>query len=69
MKKCDCFADISTREERTVTQKLDLDQMSEMTEYTHTERHKYHNTHFLLQILGLFTSYDPDWTILVLFAT
>ena len=38
-------------------------------EHTHTERHKYHKTHFLLHILGLFASYDPDWVILMMFPT
>ena len=51
----DCFADISTREACTVTQKLDLDQMSdELKEHVYTEVHTYEKTHFLLQILGLF---------------
>ena len=44
-----CFTDISTQEACTVTQKLDLDQMS--------ERSILYNTHFLLQILGLFVSF------------
>ena len=44
-----CFTDISTQEGCRVTQKLDLDQMS--------ERSILYNTHFLLQILGLFVSF------------
>ena len=37
-----CFANISTRKACRVTQKLDLDQMSERSmDNTHTEGHKY----------------------------
>ena len=63
-----CFADISTWEVCTVTppQKLDLDQMSESNVHIYTEGHKYDYIHFLLQILGLFASYDPVWTILMI---
>ena len=35
----------------------------------HTEGHKYHKTHFLLQILGLFASYDSVWSILMISVT
>ena len=34
---------------------------------TYTEGHKYDWTHFLLQILDLFASYDPVWTIFMIF--
>ena len=51
-----CFTDISTQEACTVTQKLDLDQMSERSIRTLKDRYIYDYTHFLLQILGLFVS-------------
>ena len=35
----DCFADFSAQEARTVTQKLDLDQMSNLKEHIHTDGH------------------------------
>ena len=47
----DCFADVSTQEACTVTQKRDLDQMSERSIRTLTEGHKDDQTHFLLQII------------------
>ena len=31
--------------------------------YTHTKGNKYDKTHFLLQILGLFASYDWNWKL------
>ena len=34
---------------------------------THTKGNKYDKTHFLLQIFGLFASYDPVWMILMIF--
>ena len=40
-----------------VTQKLDLDEMSERS--TRTLKDKNYKTHFLLQIMGLFASYRP----------
>ena len=49
---------------------IDLDQMYELEEHiynTHTKGNKYDKTHFLLQILGLFASYDPVWMILMIF--
>ena len=56
-----------------VTQKPDLDQMSETrisrNEHTHTVVHKHDKTHFLLEMLGLFTWYNPVWMILVIFVT
>ena len=52
-----CFTDISTREACTVTQKLDLDQMSERSLRILKDTYIYDYTHFLLQILGLFILY------------
>ena len=52
-----CLTDISTREACRVTQKLDLDQMSERSIGMHMEGHIYDYRHLLLQILGLFVSY------------
>ena len=52
-----CFTDISTREACTVTQKLDLDQMSERSICILKDTYIYDYTLFLLQILGLFISY------------
>lgn len=66
----DYFADISIQEACMVTQELDLDQVSETLKgayiyiYVHTERCKYDKT-FLLQISGLFASYDPAWMIII----
>ena len=62
-----CFTDISTQEAGTVTQKLDLDQMSERSIriilkdtciFLNIHMYIYDYTHFLLQILGLFILYD-----------
>jgi len=64
----DCFADISIRDGCTVTQKLDLDQMSERSRRTLKDTNIIKLT-FLLHILGFFASYDPDWMILMMFAT
>ena len=64
----DCFADISTRDGCTVTQKLDLDQTSERNIRTLKDTNIV-KLAFLLHVLGLFTSYDPDWMILMMFAT
>ena len=64
-----CFADISTWEVCIVTQKLALDQMSEKSIIMNTKGHKSDKSHFLLQILGLFTSYNPVWVILMIFLT
>ena len=63
----DCFADISTRETCTVTQKLDLDQMSERS-IRHTEEHKYDNS-FSVANFGFIASYDPVRMILLIFVT
>ena len=52
-----CFANISIKEAYRVTQKLDLDVMSERS--TRTLKDKNDKTYFLLQILGLFASYRP----------
>ena len=52
-----CFTDISTQASCTVTQKLDLDQMSERSIRILKDTYIYDYTHFLLQILGLFVSY------------
>ena len=62
----DCFANIITQEACTVTQKLDLDQMSDRSIRILELKDQ---TRFLLQILGLFASYDPIWMILMIFAT
>ena len=62
----DCSADASTQEACTVTQKLDLDQMSDRSIRILELKEQ---TRFLLQILGLFASYDPIWMILMIFAT
>ena len=55
------FADISTQEVCRVTQKLDLDQVCERSIPILKETNMI--KHFLLQILGLFASCDPVWTI------
>ena len=52
-----CFTDISTQEACTVTQKLDLHQMSERSIRILKDTDIYGYTHLLLQILGLFISY------------
>jgi len=54
----DCFADISTRAACTVTQKLDLDQMCKWGMRSPKDTYML-ETYFLLQIWGLFASYDP----------
>ena len=65
-----CFANTTLRKRaRLLTQKLDLDQMSERNMYIHTEGHIYDKTHLLLQIVGLFASYDPVRMILTIFVT
>ena len=51
-----CFTDISTQEACTVTQKLDLHQMSERRIRIWKDTTRI-NRHLLLQILGLFVSY------------
>ena len=43
-----------------VTQKLDLDQMSKRSIRT-LKDHTVDKTHFCVQTLGLFASYDPVW--------
>ena len=60
----DCFANISTQEACMVTQKVDLDQMSEGS-ICRTQVW----LNFLLQILGLSALYDPVWTILMILVT
>ena len=70
----DCFADINTREACTVTQKLDLDHnvwkergMRTVCHWSRdTNQFKVLKTHFLLQILGLFVSYDAVRMIFVI---
>ena len=51
-----CFTDISTQEACTVTQKLDLDQMSERSIRILKDT-LYDYIHFLLLVLGLFVLY------------
>ena len=51
-----CFTDISTQEACRVTQKLDLDQMSERS-IGILKIHIYDYTHFLLQIWVFFLSF------------
>ena len=63
----DCFADIALGT-GVVTQKLDLDQMSERSIRTLKDTNIIKLT-FLLHIYGFFASYDPDWMILMMFPT
>ena len=58
----DCFANISSREACTITQKLDLDQMSERSIHTLKDTNvKKEKKSPSAADLGLFASYNPVW--------
>ena len=52
-----CFADIITQVTQTGSRS------NVQKEHTHIGGHKCNKTHILLQILGLFASFDPVWIL------